>query len=120
MNSFRSSVSARMLFKAAYAAMSASGRNPPPSPRPDKRPHILRQFMPVFVADIHHMARVIIMILDAVLRDAGARQRIFGGEKRRREIIIALRDQEFESALLAARLPENRKTVGLVKAVAVS
>src|SRR3546814_12287116 len=92
MNSFLSAVSARILFKAAYAAMSASGRNPPPSPRPDKRPHILRQFIPVFVAAIHHLARVIIMILDEVLLHAGARQRLFGGEKRRRQIILSLRD----------------------------
>src|SRR3546814_2763794 len=67
--------------------------------------------MPVFVADIHHVARVIIMILDAVLRDAGARQRIFGGEKGRREVIIALRDEHPQSRILAQRLSDIGRDV---------
>src|SRR3546814_11348789 len=76
--------------------------------------------MPVFVADIHHVARVIIMILDAVLRDAGARQRIFGGEKGRREVIIALREEHQQSRILAQRLPAIGRDVQIAIAVAAT
>src|SRR3546814_6367288 len=58
------------------------------------------------------------MILDAVLRDAGARQRIFGGEKGRREVIIALRDEHPQSRILAQRLSDIGRDVQIAIAVA--
>ena len=66
------------------------------------------------------MSRVIIFILDPILRDAGARQRIFGGEKGRREIIIALTDKDAQSAVFAQRLPDIGRDVQIGVGVAAS
>src|SRR5690349_3470073 len=76
--------------------------------------------MPVLVADIHHVARAIVGVLDTVLRDTGARQRIFGGEKGCREIIIALRDQDLQSRIFAQRLPDIGRDIQIGVGIAVA
>src|SRR4029453_590994 len=75
-------------------------------PRPDEIPNVVRQLHPVLVAHVHHVPGVIIMELDAVLRDAAARQRIFGGEEGRRESVSALADEDPQARILAQCGPE--------------
>lgn len=47
----------------------------------DKGPDIARKLHPVFIAHIHHVARIIILELYPLLWEVGTSQRIFGCEK---------------------------------------
>src|SRR4249919_2479927 len=58
------------------------------------------------------------MELDAILRNAGSRQRIFSGKEGRREIIIALGDEDPHAAVLPQRLAEVGSDVQIGVAVA--
>jgi hypothetical protein len=65
----------------------------------DEGADVAGQRLPVLLPHIHHVAAVIIGVGDAVLRDAGAAERIFRREEGRREIIIALRVEDGEAAV---------------------
>src|SRR3990167_3772962 len=58
-------------------------------PRPNEATDIIGKLAAIFVTDIHHVPCVIVFPSDSILRHAGARQRIFGGEEGRGEIIPA-------------------------------
>src|SRR5438045_4174715 len=87
-------------------SMPAPWRPPPPlssdpaSAAADEGANVARQLRAVLVADVHHVAGMVIMELDAVGREAGAAQRIFRAEQGRREIVIAGADEHLEAGIL--------------------